>query len=223
MQNFLQLLINLLPDNSIQMEELNKCLMQANITNMATVMHPLQSKSWRSQNLNLVRCWKCLALYAFFASYILIFVFIWAHFWCILYGLEGTKYPFIKQASDMLGGFPAPPAFTSEFPSKDAALKLNSVAHASSSVHVMAGVIRITNTTSSGNGLDWSYSKNGNVNIVLSFCLPRGDINSSSFLPMGSLLSAKTGSFMARGWFLMLFWVLIISVSLKFGTCIYTR
>ncbi|XWS56376.1 hypothetical protein CRYUN_Cryun09bG0080400 [Craigia yunnanensis] len=136
----------------------------------------------------------------------------------------GTKYPFIKQVSHLLGSFPAPPAFASELPPKDAALKPNSAAHASSSVHVMAGIIRITNTTSSGNGLDWSYSKNGNVNIVLSFSLPQSDINSSSFLPMASLLPAKTGSFVARGWFFsMLFWVLIISVSLKFGTYIYTR
>ncbi|XWS66240.1 hypothetical protein CRYUN_Cryun05aG0182700 [Craigia yunnanensis] len=136
----------------------------------------------------------------------------------------GTKYPFIKQASHMLGSFPTAPAFASEFPSKDAALKLNSAAHASSSVHVMAGMIRITNMTSSGNGLDSSYSKNGNVSIVLSFSLPQGDINSSSFLPMASLLSGKTGSVVARGWFfLMLFWVVIISASLKFGTCIYTR
>ena len=136
----------------------------------------------------------------------------------------GTKYPFIKQASHMLGSFPAPPAFASEFPSKDAALKLNSAAHASNSVHVMAGMIRITNTTSSGNRLDGSYSKNGNVNIVLSFNLPQVDINSFSFLPTASLLSGKMGSVVARGcFFLMLFWVLIISASLKFGTHIYTR
>ncbi|KAK6228309.1 hypothetical protein SCA6_000649 [Theobroma cacao] len=137
---------------------------------------------------------------------------------------SGTKYPFLKQASHMLGSFPAPPAFASEFPSKDAALKLNSAAQASSSVHVVAGMIRITNMTSSGNQLDWSHSKNGNVNIVLSFSLPQGDVNSSNFLPMASLLSGKAGSVLARGWFfLMLLWVLIITVSLKFGTCIYTR
>ncbi|XP_022765484.1 NAC domain-containing protein 78-like isoform X1 [Durio zibethinus] len=136
----------------------------------------------------------------------------------------GTNYPFIKKASQMLGSFPAPPAFASEFPSKDAALKLNSLTHASSSVHVTAGMIRIPNMTSSGNRLDWSYSKNGNVNLVLSFSLPQGDINSSSFLPMARLLSGKTGSVVSRGWFvMMLFFVLIISVSLKFGTCIYTR
>ncbi|XVF75636.1 hypothetical protein PTKIN_Ptkin13bG0203100 [Pterospermum kingtungense] len=137
---------------------------------------------------------------------------------------SGTKYPFIKRASHMLGSFPAPPAFASEFPSKDATLKLNSAAQASSSVHVMAGIIRITSMTSSGNGLDLSYNKNGSVNIVLSFSLPQSDVNSSSFLPMAGLLSGKTRSVVARGWFfLMLFGVLIVSASLKFGTCIYTR
>ncbi|KAL1101698.1 hypothetical protein V6Z11_D05G313500 [Gossypium hirsutum] len=136
----------------------------------------------------------------------------------------GTKYPFMKRASHMLGSLPAPPAFASEFPPKDAAIKLNSASHASSSVHVMAGMIRITDTTSSGNLLDWSYGKNGNLNIVLSFSLPQGDIDSSSFLPMASRLSGKTGPVSARGWFfLMLFSVLIISVSVKIGTCFCTR
>ncbi|TYJ36552.1 hypothetical protein E1A91_A05G314100v1 [Gossypium mustelinum] len=136
----------------------------------------------------------------------------------------GTKYPFMKRASHMLGSLPAPPAFASEFPPKDAAIKLNSASHASSSVHVMAGMIRITDTTSSGNRLDWSYGKNGNLNIVLSFSLPQGDINSSSFLPMASLLTGKTGPVSARGWFfLMLFSVLIISASVKIGTCFCTR
>ncbi|OMO88835.1 No apical meristem (NAM) protein [Corchorus capsularis] len=135
-----------------------------------------------------------------------------------------AKYPFIKKPSQMLGSFPAPPAFASEFPSKDVALKFNSAAQASSSVHVMAGMIRITNMNSSGTLLDWSYNKNGNVNIVLSFSLPQGDVDSSSYLPMTNLLAGKTGSVVARGWFfLMLFWVLIISVSLKFSTCICTR
>ncbi|XP_039022224.1 NAC domain-containing protein 78-like [Hibiscus syriacus] len=137
----------------------------------------------------------------------------------------GTKYPFIKQASHMLGSFPAPPAFASELPSKDAAaLKLNSASHASSSVHVMSGMIRIKNMASSGNRLDWSYNKNGSVNIVLSFNLPQGDINSSSFLPTAGLLSGKTGPVVSRGWFfLMLFWVLIISASLKMGSCLCSR
>ncbi|GMI83365.1 NAC domain containing protein 2, Arabidopsis NAC domain containing protein 78 [Hibiscus trionum] len=136
----------------------------------------------------------------------------------------GTKYPFIKQASQMLGSFPAPPAFASEFPSKDATRKLNSALQASSSGHVMAGMIRITNTASSGNRLDWSYNKNGSVNIVLSFNLPQGDINSSSFLPMASLLSGKTRPVVSRGWFFsMLILVLIISASLKMGSCICSR
>ncbi|KAE8713882.1 NAC domain-containing protein 45 [Hibiscus syriacus] len=131
----------------------------------------------------------------------------------------GTKYPFIKQASQMLGSFPAPPAFASEFPSKEAMHKLNSASQTSSSVHVMAGMIRITDMASSGNRLDWSYNKNGSVNIVVSFNLPQGDINSNSFLPVAGLLSGKT-----RGrFFLMLFCVLIISVSLKIGSCICSR
>ncbi|KAJ4720694.1 NAC domain containing protein [Melia azedarach] len=131
------------------------------------------------------------------------------------------KYPFLKQASQMLGGFPAPPAFASEFPTKDAALRLNSVAQPSSSVHVTAGMIRIRNITLSGTGLDWSVGKNGDVNIVFSFALSQSDVRPSS---SGNFLFPKTGTLTSRSLlFLLFFWVLILSVSFKIGTCISTK
>lgn len=136
------------------------------------------------------------------------------------YGAD-IKYPFLKQASQMLGGFPAPPAFASEFPTKDAALRLNSVAQPSSSVHVTAGMIRIRNITLSGTGLDWSVGKNGDVNIVFSFDLSQSDVRPSS---SGNFLFPKTGTLTSRSLlFLLFFWVLILSVSFKIGTCISTK
>lgn len=135
------------------------------------------------------------------------------------------KYPFMKQASHLLGSIPAPPAFASEFPIKDAALHLNA-AQSSSSIHVTAGVIRIENITFGSSGMDWSFSKNANVNVILSFGMLQDNASSTptSLVPIGSLFTSKTLSLLSQSWFsLMCFWVLILSLSYKIGTCVCTK
>ncbi|KAK6137943.1 hypothetical protein DH2020_028312 [Rehmannia glutinosa] len=77
------------------------------------------------------------------------------------------QHPFVKQASQMLGGVPAPPAFAAEFPSKDAVRRLNYVPQ--SSVRVTADVIQIRNSKMVGNGTERASVKHENFNIVLSF------------------------------------------------------
>ncbi|KAK0592279.1 hypothetical protein LWI29_016436 [Acer saccharum] len=135
-----------------------------------------------------------------------------------------VKYPFLKQASQMLGGIHAPPAFASEFPTKEAALRLNSMAQASSSVHVTAGMIRIRDVTLTGTGMDWSFGKNGDVNIVLSFDVSQSNASPANLVPVSSYLFGKTGSLVPRSLFsLMFFWVLILSASFKIGSYIYTK
>uniref|UniRef100_A0A5B6YG25 Putative NAC domain-containing protein 78 n=1 Tax=Davidia involucrata TaxID=16924 RepID=A0A5B6YG25_DAVIN len=130
------------------------------------------------------------------------------------------QYPFINSASRMLNSIPAPPAFASEFPAKDAALRLSSASQSSNSVHVTTGMIQIRNVTLSGNGTDWLFGKHGYINITLSFDLSRS--NSASLEPM-PVLSSKAGSAMSRGWlYLMFIWVLILSISYKIGSYIYT-
>ncbi|GKU91639.1 hypothetical protein SLEP1_g5484 [Rubroshorea leprosula] len=132
-----------------------------------------------------------------------------------LFGKD-TNYPFIRKASHMLGSFPAPPAFASEFPTKDAALRLNAAAQSSSPIHFTAGMLRVTNMTLSGNE---SFGKNGNVNVVVSF----GSLQ-DGLLPMANLFSGKTGSMVSRGWlFLIFFSVLILSLSFKIGTHMYAK
>nr|GMC77307.1 NAC domain-containing protein 78-like [Ipomoea batatas] len=119
------------------------------------------------------------------------------------------QHPFIKQASQMLGNIPAPPAFASEFP-KDAALRLNAATQASSSVHVTAGLIQISDLTLG--------SKHGNYNIILSFDFSQGAQSPASLEPIGH------GKMLSGGWFyFLLFWVLILSISFKVGTFIYAR
>lgn len=134
-------------------------------------------------------------------------------------------YPFIKQASyQLLGGIPAPFASASDAPTKDVALRLNSAIQSSSSVHLTAGMIQIRDTTLSGNGVDWSYGKSGNINFMLSFGLPQGEMNSASLEPIASLMPGKAGPVISRaGFYLIFIWVLILSVSYKIGTCICSR
>lgn len=136
------------------------------------------------------------------------------------FNVADCKYPFMKKASCMLGGIPAPPAFASEFPSKNAAFRMNSSSEASSSIHV-TGLIQITNMTMSGNAADGLLGKHGNYNVTLSFSLSQhGDISAplESFV---SVLPGKTTSTMSWYWFYYLFlWVLILSTSFKIGTLI---
>lgn len=133
------------------------------------------------------------------------------------------KHAFLKQASHMLGGFPAPPAFASGYPLKDAALRLNSAGHASSSVHVTAGMIRIRSVTLSSSGIEWSVGKNGELNMVLSFGISQDDIilsPSSAYTP--GLLSSKMHPIISWSWaFLVFYWILILYVSVKNGVAVY--
>ncbi|KAF5453396.1 hypothetical protein F2P56_028300 [Juglans regia] len=134
------------------------------------------------------------------------------------------KNPLIKRATDTMDSITAPPAFASEFPAKDAALHFHSAAQSSSSVHVTAGMIRIRNMTSTGNGTDWLLGKNVDINLIMPYSLLQGDINSASLVAMTDLLAGKTSSVVLRSWFfLMLFWVLILSVSFKIASCIYIK
>lgn len=121
----------------------------------------------------------------------------------------------------MLGGIPAPPAFASEFPSKDAAFRMNSSSEASSSIHVTAGYIQIRNITMSGNGTDGLVGKHGNYNILLSFGLSQHADSSASLESVISILPGKTISTASWCWFYyLLSWILILSMSFKIGTLI---
>ncbi|KAL0303510.1 UNVERIFIED_CONTAM: NAC domain-containing protein 53 [Sesamum radiatum] len=116
------------------------------------------------------------------------------------------------------------PALAAEFPSKSTALRVNSLSQPSSSVHVTAGMIQIRDLTTDGNGRVQSFGKPENFNIVLSFGFSRGNDGSASLESSVSILPGKTLSTLSRGWFCFIFfWVLILSLSFKIGTCICAK
>lgn len=127
-------------------------------------------------------------------------------------------------ASHLLGNIHAPSAFASELPSKDMAACLsNSVHSSSSSVHVTAGMIRIRDMPVgvSRSGLQWSFDKTGNVNVVLSFDLP----HASPVELLAGFFSRKASAAAYRRGLLcsLLFLVFVFGVSIKIQTCVYAK
>ncbi|GER28939.1 NAC domain-containing protein 78 [Striga asiatica] len=132
-----------------------------------------------------------------------------------------AQYPLFKKASHMLGSIPAPPAFAAEFPSKDAVLHLDYLSQPSTSVHVTAGMIQISNLNTDGSQ---SLGKPQNFNIVLSFGFSQRDDGSASLESSLSILQGKTAMEISRRWFyFLLFWVLILCVTFKIRTCISAK
>lgn len=132
----------------------------------------------------------------------------------------GDMNPLPKRFSHFLDSFPAPPAFASEFPPKDIALRLHSAAQSSN--HVTAGMIRVTNITLRGNETDWTLGKNGGFNFVISSDFSQPNNISDMLVPLSGLLSGKSAFLVSHCWFfLMLFSVLILSLSCKIGSCMY--
>ncbi|XP_073036965.1 NAC domain-containing protein 53-like isoform X2 [Primulina eburnea] len=128
------------------------------------------------------------------------------------------KYPFIKQASQMLGNIHAPPAFAEEFPLKNATMHFNSVPQSSTSVHFTAGMIELRNLTVGNNGTFPPSGKHENLNIILSFGVSRGEDGSANLESRVSIHPGKTVSAITRDLLYFVFvFVLVLSMSFKLG------
>lgn len=132
--------------------------------------------------------------------------------------VSGGENAFVKQANKLLAGIPAPPAFASEFPSKEFAVGMHSAAEFSNSAHITTGVITITDITYSGNVMDWMAGKNGGFDTIMSTEISQtAAINSAT-----GLVCRKTACMLSHGWvYLMGFSVVILSMSLKIGSFMY--
>ena len=97
-------------------------------------------------------------------------------------------------------------SFASQFQTKDGRLHAG---QSSGSVHVTAGIIRISNMNLAAD-MGWSYDKNNNLNVVLSFGLVQRDDAMSKTATRAMLV------------FLCL-WVLLLSVSFKIVTMVSAR
>lgn len=115
------------------------------------------------------------------------------------------KNSLLKKASHMLGAIPAPAAFASEFSTKDGVVQLQA-GQSSGSVHVSM-------ITISDSNMGWSYSKNGNVDLLLSFGMVQENVSGKS----------ESNNLTRVMLIFVCFWVLLLSVSFKVSTLVSSR
>lgn len=121
----------------------------------------------------------------------------------------------------MLGNIHAPPAFASEFPTKEATLRLNLPSQSVSSVQFTADLVQIRDMSAAGNEMGWPLGKHSDYNIILSFGLSRGGSDDSGMESFHSIHPGKTASAIFRGWFYYLFFsFLMLLMSIRIGTMI---
>nr|QSD99881.1 NAC family transcription factor [Melilotus albus] len=137
--------------------------------------------------------------------------------------VSGDANTFVKHANSLLASIPAPPAYASEFPAKEFAHGIHPAAESSDSAHITAGMISITDITFRGNAMDWMVGKNGGFNTVMSTGFSQTDVNSATLVPISGLVCSKTAFMLSHGWvFLTGFSVVILSLSFKIGSFMYT-
>lgn len=137
--------------------------------------------------------------------------------------VSGDTNPFVKQANKLLASLPAAPAFASEFPTKEFALRIHPAAQSSSSSHITAGMISITDITFRGNAMDWMVGKNGGFNTIMSTGFSQTDGNSATLEPISDLVCSKAAFVLSHSWvFLTGFSVVVLSLSFKIGSLMYT-
>ncbi|KAJ0244213.1 NAC domain-containing protein 53 [Hirschfeldia incana] len=114
------------------------------------------------------------------------------------------KDSFVKKSSHMIGAVPCPTKFASEVLTKDGAVRLQA-GQSSGSVHVSMMTISDSN-------MGWSYSKNGDLDLLLSFGMVQENV------------SRKSESNLTRVMLIFVcFWVLLLSVSFKVSTLVSSR
>ncbi|XP_071706328.1 NAC domain-containing protein 53-like [Rutidosis leptorrhynchoides] len=122
-----------------------------------------------------------------------------------------TDFSFLQRASYMLGNMSAPSAFAST-------KYLAAASQASTSVRVTTGMIRITDISFTGSKLDWSFNKNGHLDIILSFGLKPNYIESED---SHELTSRKANSVVSRSLFYCIFlWIMVLSMSFKISSLV---
>lgn len=133
----------------------------------------------------------------------------------------GISHKSPEKTNNFWESFPAPPAFASELPSKDALLQLSSIKSSSqaSSDYAPAtgGMLRISNMTLMGNGINWSFGKNGEVNLCLCFQLAK-----DGPVP-GAAAPSRTAASGSWSWLCCLSMLAILIPVFKLGSYLWAR
>ncbi|KAG1359627.1 NAC domain-containing protein 53 [Cocos nucifera] len=138
---------------------------------------------------------------------------------------ESNDNTFTKRLVSMLGSISAPPAIAAEYPagSEKRAGQI-SATHSTSSIHVTTGMIQIRGLSVTGSTKHWSLQKNGDMGFLLSCSLATDEVRKSVRSDSISKLQGGPVSTVLRGGcYLFFLSALILTISYKFGLCIYSR
>ncbi|XP_044950672.1 NAC domain-containing protein 78-like isoform X2 [Hordeum vulgare subsp. vulgare] len=125
--------------------------------------------------------------------------------------------------ANMLGSYPAPPAMASEFPPTTG--KSIAALSGPSQIRVTAGIVQLGDHSFTGNSDNWPLQKNGVFNLLLSFTV-ESNVSTKliGFDDEPATTRVSTVPTVLRGG-LYLFFVsaMILMLSFKVGSCIYSR
>ncbi|RLN08374.1 NAC domain-containing protein 53 [Panicum miliaceum] len=128
---------------------------------------------------------------------------------------------FGKRLASMLGSIPAPPAMASE-PSATGKSVGALSAVSPSSIRVTAGIIQLDGLTFTGASERWPLQKNGDFSLLLSFTV-ESDVSSK---PVGFEQATRMSTIplvLRSGMYLFFVSAMILLLSYKVGSCIYSR
>jgi len=128
---------------------------------------------------------------------------------------------FGKRLASMLGSIPAPPAMASE-PSATGKSVGALSAVSPSSIRVTAGIIQLDGLTFTGVSERWPLQKNGDFSLLLSFTV-ESDVPSK---PVGFEQATRMSTIpmvLRSGMYLFFVSAMILLLSYKVGSCIYSR
>ncbi|CAN6279561.1 unnamed protein product [Urochloa humidicola] len=149
-------------------------------------------------------------------------------------GSHGDLYPdtvvpddtadktFGKRFASMLGSIPAPPAMASEFPPATGKSVGALSAVSPSSVRVTAGIIQLDGLTFTGVSERWPMQKNGDFSFLLSFTV-ESDMSPKAVGFQQATRMSTIPMVLRSGAYLLFVSAMILLLSYKVGSCIYSR
>lgn len=129
---------------------------------------------------------------------------------------------FGKHFANMLDSYPAPPAMASEFPPTTG--KSITALSGPSQIRVTAGIVQLGDHRFTDNSNHWPLQKNGVFSLLLSFTVESNvSTKSVSFDEPATTRASTVPSVLRGGLYLFFVSAMILMLSFKVGSCIYSR
>jgi hypothetical protein len=127
-----------------------------------------------------------------------------------------------KRFAGMLGSIPAPPAMASEFPPATGKSVGALSAVSPSSIRVTAGIIQLDGLSFTGASERWPLQKNGDFSLLLSFTVESDMSAKAAGFEQAARMSAVP-MVLRSSMYLFFVSAMILVLSYKIGSCIYSR